>query len=150
MEKLLRQALPSRQFVAVPVSRSNAMRAIRGKGNRSTEWRARMKLVRSKITGWTMNNATLPGKPDIFFPRERVAIFLDGCFWHGCPRCGHIPRTNSRFWRLKLMNNRRRDTKNADRMRRAGISVVRLWEHRLTGNGWIKVLKTKLHRRRRG
>jgi DNA mismatch endonuclease Vsr len=149
MEKLLRKALRSCKFVSVSTSRSKVMRAIRGKGNRSTEWRARMKLVRSEIDGWTMHNAMLPGRPDIYFPNERLAIFLDGCFWHGCPLCGHIPHTNKEFWRLKLVGNRRRDERNTARIRRAGISVLRVWEHELIDNRWLRMVKSKLHSRRR-
>src|SRR5688500_15793960 len=97
MEKLLRETLPGGQFLNVPKVRSRAMSAIRGKNNRSTEIKFRMALVRAGISGWSIHE-NLPGRPDVYFSGARVAVFLDGCFWHGCARCGHIPKTNSLFW----------------------------------------------------
>lgn len=130
MEKLLRTTLPGGSFTNVPKVRSRTMAAIKGKHNRSTERQFRMALVRAGIRKW-VTHANLPGKPDIFFPRARLAIFLDGCFWHGCNRCGHIPKTNSLFWDTKIGRNRERDRRNSTLVRKEGIRVIRVWEHTL-------------------
>src|SRR4051794_10611396 len=65
---------------------------------------------------------------DIVFPRERIAVFVDGCFWHGCPRHGRVPRTNRDYWEVKLAANVRRDQLNTARLEQAGWAVVRVWE----------------------
>src|SRR5271156_4916536 len=88
--------------------RSERMSRIKGRRNQTTEL-AFLALCRAgKIWGWRRHVA-LPGRPDVVFPKHRVAIFLDGCFWHGCPRHCKMPSTNSEFWALKIMTNRRRD-----------------------------------------
>lgn len=130
MEKLLRATLPEGRFPNVPQARSRAMAAVKGKHNRSTEIQFRMALVRDGVTGW-VTHANLQGKPDIYFPKARVAIFLDGCFWHGCARCGHIPKTNPLFWATKISRNKNRDRRNSQLVKKAGIRVIRIWEHSL-------------------
>jgi DNA mismatch endonuclease, patch repair protein len=107
------------------------MAAVRGRGNRSTELKLRMGLVRAGIEGWICNEANLPGKPDFYFPSAKLAVFVDGCFWHGCARCGHIPKTNSEFWAVKIDRNRRRHRKIATLLAKLGIRTVRFWEHQL-------------------
>lgn len=89
-----------------------------------------MALVRSGIRGFILH-PKLPGKPDFFFPEHNVAIFVDGCFWHGCDMCGHVPKTNSKFWAMKIQRNIQRDTRNTRLLKAQGIRVVRLWEHQL-------------------
>jgi DNA mismatch endonuclease, patch repair protein len=68
-------------------------------------------------------------RPDIVFPRERVALFLDGCFWHSCPEHGNRPATNSSYWDAKLERNRERDVRNDRDLESAGWLVLRVWEH---------------------
>ncbi len=131
MEKSLRRLLLDGKFSGVSPERAQAMRAVKGRGNRTTENRLRAALVRHTIKGWKVRLAGVPGNPDFVFPTLRIAIFVDGCFWHGCPACGHIPRTNSRFWAAKIASNRRRDKANYVRLRRQGFQVLRLWEHSL-------------------
>lgn len=130
MERLLKQTLPSGRFSNVSVVRSRSMAAVKGKNNATTERLLRMALVRSRISGW-VTHANLPGRPDIYFPKIRLAIFLDGCFWHGCSRCGHVPKTNTLFWETKIKRNRQRDRKNARLLRAQGVFVIRAWEHAL-------------------
>lgn len=130
MERLLKQTLPDGRFSNVSVTRSRSMSAVKSKNNLSTERLLRMALVRSRIRGW-ITHADLPGKPDIYFPKERLAVFLDGCFWHGCSRCGHIPKTNTLFWATKIKRNRQRDQKNGRLLRGQGVLVIRAWEHSL-------------------
>ncbi len=67
--------------------------------------------------------------PDVTFPRKRVAVFVDGCFWHGCPEHGTHPRTNSSYWSAKLTRNRERDGRVDSALSSAGWQVVRVWEH---------------------
>lgn len=90
-----------------------------------------MALVRAGISGWVLHAKDLPGKPDFFFPTMNVAVFVDGCFWHGCPKCGHIPRTRAEFWAAKIQRNRERDLQMSALLRRQKIRVLRIWEHEL-------------------
>jgi DNA mismatch endonuclease (patch repair protein) len=71
----------------------------------------------------------LPGHPDLHFPRARVAVFVDGCFWHGCPAHQVMPHTHRRFWRKKLQDNRSRDRRVNRELRFRGWTVLRFWEH---------------------
>ncbi len=63
------------------------------------------------------------------FTRVRVAVFVDGCFWHRCPEHGSFPKTNAEWWRSKLDGNVRRDHATDESLRRAGWQVIRIWEH---------------------
>ena len=107
--------------------RSEVMSRIRGRGNKTTEL-AMMKLFREHgLTGWRRHQK-LPGKPDFVFRSGKVAVFVDGCFWHGCPRCYREPRTRKRFWRDKINGNKKRDGKVARTLRSRGWKVARVWE----------------------
>jgi DNA mismatch endonuclease, patch repair protein len=130
MEALLKLKLKNGRFDAVPMERSRIMSSIRGKSNKSTERTLRMALVRTGIRGWQLH-ADLPGRPDFYFHKLRIAVFVDGCFWHGCARCGHIPRTNRPFWKAKIARNRQRDRRNLKTLRAQKIDVLRFWEHDL-------------------
>ena len=68
-------------------------------------------------------------RPDIVFPKRRVAVFIDGCFWHSCPEHGQMPKTNSPYWETKLNNNKTRDLADTLALERDGWKVVRIWEH---------------------
>jgi DNA mismatch endonuclease (patch repair protein) len=68
-------------------------------------------------------------KGDIVFQRLKVAIFVDGCFWHGCPIHGTWPKANAEFWRKKIETNRQRDLDTNRRLEKAGWKVIRIWEH---------------------
>lgn len=68
-------------------------------------------------------------RADIVFTRARVVVFVDGCFWHGCPKHGTWPKANAQFWREKIELNRRRDEDTDERMRQEGWTVIRAWEH---------------------
>lgn len=68
-------------------------------------------------------------RPDIVFTRRKIAVFVDGCFWHSCPEHGRIPGVNESYWSPKLAGNRARDRSNASALEAAGWTVVRVWEH---------------------
>ena len=75
----------------------------------------------------------LPGTPDIAFRGIKLAIFVDGCFWHGCPEHGTVPKTNTPFWVAKISRNRLRDKKVDESLKRLGWKVIRIWEHQALG-----------------
>ena len=131
MEKLLKEKLIRGKFINVGPIRSRTMGAIRSKNNRSTEQRLRMELIRNGIKGWRLHPKHVFGSPDIFFPKQRVAIFVDGCFWHGCPNCGHIPKTRRSFGKMKIERNQSRDRKTTLALKKQAIKVVRSWECQL-------------------
>ena len=131
MERVLRLRLPNGTFNDVPVGRSRNMAAIRGEGNFSTEQRLRMCLVRAGLRGWLVRPQNLPGKPDFFFPVASLAVFVDGCFWHGCPNCSRIPKTRRPFWSLKIQRNQARDKKTTASLQARRVSVLRVWECQL-------------------
>jgi DNA mismatch endonuclease (patch repair protein) len=74
-------------------------------------------------------NARLPGRPDIVLTRARVAVFVDGCFWHACPSHGVVPKNNRAWWAAKLARNVERDREKDDALRALGWVVVHVWEH---------------------
>ncbi|HEV7681174.1 MAG TPA: very short patch repair endonuclease [Pyrinomonadaceae bacterium] len=143
MEKLLRATLPDGRFSNVPKVRSLAMAAVKGKHNRTTEIQFRMALVRAGITGW-LTHSDLPGKPDVYFSKAKIAIFLDGCFWHGCGRCGHIPKTNNLFWATKIRRTQARDRKTSRLLRKRGVHVIRTWEHTLSNPTQLKKILERI------
>ena len=110
--------------------RSEVMSRIRGKGNRNTELML-IKLMRmNSITGWRRNQPIF-GKPDFVFRSARVAVFVDGCFWHVCPKHCKMPSTNQEFWQKKLEANKNRDRTVNRELRKKGWRVLRIWEHEM-------------------
>jgi DNA mismatch endonuclease (patch repair protein) len=114
-----------------PAVRSRTMAAVRSTGNRSTERILRAHLVRRGLSGWRLNARDLPGCPDFVFDRARVAVFVDGCFWHGCPSCHRAPGSNQDYWTKKVERNRKRDRRVARLLRADDWSVMRVWKHDL-------------------
>ncbi|MFA6013513.1 MAG: very short patch repair endonuclease [Gallionellaceae bacterium] len=110
--------------------RSEVMSLIRSRGNKATELRLIEIFREFHITGWRRNQLLL-GKPDFTFKRERVVVFVDGCFWHGCPKCYKRPSSNQEFWDAKIANNRKRDRLVNRELRRLEWRVVRIWQHQL-------------------
>lgn len=110
------------------LSRSALMSRIRSKGNATTELRLVKILRAAKIGGWRQN-CPLRGKPDFVFPKARLAVFVDGCFWHG-HICGRnlTPTRNAKMWQEKIIGNLRRDRRVTRHLRDNGWSVVRIWE----------------------
>ena len=133
MERFLRKKLVGGKFKGVSSVRSKMMGAVKGQGNKTTELKFCQALKRVKLSGWKTHEK-LVGSPDISFPYYKIAIFLDGCFWHGCPKCGHIPRTNSAYWKAKIERNKERDIQKAEALKEQGYLVLRFWEHDLAEN----------------
>jgi len=131
LDRTLRAILPGGAFRHVPPARSRAMGKVRGRGNSSTEGRLRFALVSAGIDGWRLHARDIAGCPDFYFTEERLAVFVDGCFWHGCRKCGHVPKTNSAFWKKKLERNRMRDRRHTRTLEKQGALVIRFWEHEL-------------------
>jgi DNA mismatch endonuclease (patch repair protein) len=107
--------------------RSKNMAAVRSKGNRSTELAFGKILWAWGLRGYR-KHWPVHGRPDFAWPCLKVAVFVDGCFWHGCTRCKSLPRSNAAFWRDKIEANQRRDKRVTTRLRRAGWTVVRVKE----------------------
>jgi DNA mismatch endonuclease (patch repair protein) len=110
--------------------RSQVMSRIRGRGNKETELVLVTLFRRHRITGWRRHQDVF-GRPDFIFREQRVAVFVDGCFWHGCPRHSNMPVNNGAFWRRKLAANTKRDRLVTSTLKRENWRVVRIWEHDL-------------------
>jgi DNA mismatch endonuclease, patch repair protein len=111
--------------------RSEVMSLIRSHGNKATELRLIEVFQAYRITGWRRKQ-TLFGNPDFIFRKERVCIFVDGCFWHNCPKHGTQPAMNRLFWSKKLQRNIVRDRLVNLILRKNGWRVLRVWQHELT------------------
>lgn len=128
-----------------PAQRSARMARVRSRGNRSTEIRVMHALRSHGLKGWRRHPKSVPGTPDFYFSRPApLALFVDGCFWHACPKCGRLPKSRRAFWVAKIDENRRRDERMRRLLRRAGIATMRVWEHELNAEGWIDRLKRRL------
>jgi len=110
--------------------RSQIMAAIRSRGNKDTELKLAAILRAARITGWRRHEP-LPGRPDFVFRRERLAVFVDGCFWHGCRRHCRMPQDNREYWQRKISRNLARDRATTKALKASGWRVLRLWGHAL-------------------
>jgi len=110
------------------LARGELMSRVRSSGNKSTEQRLAILLRKSHVTGWR-RNFDLLGKPDFAWPKIKLAVFVDGCFWHG-HACGRNldPRTNAGAWKAKIQRNKRRDRRVARSLCESGWVVLRIWE----------------------
>jgi DNA mismatch endonuclease (patch repair protein) len=106
--------------------RSKIMAAVRSRGNTTTELPLAKLLWSAGLRGYR-KHWPVAGKPDFAWPGRKVAVFVDGCFWHVC-RCKYLPRTHTAFWRNKIETNRRRDRRVSRSLRREGWIVVRVKE----------------------
>jgi len=101
-------------------------------------------LSAAGIRGYRLHYRNAPGKPDIAFVGRKVAVFVHGCFWHGCPHCKrYAPRSNRAWWKKKLATNRDRDQRKQRELRKAGWSVVTVWECRLKRSPGVAVRKVE-------
>ena len=125
--------------------RSEVMSLIRSHGNKGTELRLIEIFRIHGIKGWRRKQK-LPGKPDFVFAKERLCIFVDGCFWHGCAKCYRPPSSNEVYWDAKVLRNRERDQKVGKQLRKMGWLVLRLWEHELSAKDERRI-KSRILRR---
>ena len=128
--------------VFTKLKRSDVMSRIRGRGNEDTEIALARLLRQNKITGWR-SHLPIFGKPDFTFRRQRLLIFVDGCFWHACRKHSKMPGSNQLYWRKKLARNTLRDRLVTRTLSKEGWRVLRIWEHDLAGQAPLCVLKIK-------
>ena len=113
--------------------RSQIMAAVRSRGNTTTELAFGKLLWASGVRGYR-KHWKVAGKPDFAWPGRKIAVFVDGCFWHGCVRCKTLPDTNVEFWRKKIETNQARDKRVRKLLRMDGWTVLRFWEHGVKRN----------------
>lgn len=143
------------------VKRSDVMSCIRSRGNKDTEVALAKLFRRHRISGWRRQieirgRAVLPRRldeatehrrptfrvrPDFVFPKLKLAVFVDGCFWHGCPQHGTKPKGNAAFWRRKFSSNIARDRLVTRTLRRDNWRVLRIWEHELARKHEARLLR---------
>ena len=113
-----------------PKQRSRIMARVKSTGNQSTE-SALIAIFRThRVSGWRRQYPTT-GTPDFSFPKHKIAVFVDGCFWHGCPKHCRMPATNRTYWNQKIARNVQRDSTVCRALRKKGWKIVRIWEHAL-------------------
>jgi len=110
--------------------RSAVMAAIRSTGNKATELKLVSILRAAGITGWRRHQP-VHGRPDFIFRRQRLAVFVDGCFWHGCRWHCRMPHSSMHYWGPKIAANAARDFTTNRVLRSRGWRVLRIWEHSL-------------------
>lgn len=117
---------PAPPATSLAVSRS--MKGNRGK-NTAPELELRRLLREAGYPGYRLHWKKAPGHPDIAYPGRKVAIFVNGCFWHRCPTCNPpLPKSNADFWERKFELNRERDCRKAEALESAGWRVIVVWE----------------------
>ena len=122
--------------------RSEVMSRIRARGNRDTELRLMLIFRKHHISGWRRNGRVF-GKPDFVFPREKIAVFVDGCFWHRHPGCkfAYTPKSRPEFWQRKFDSNVTRDKIVTCELRNSGWRTLRVWECQLHQKHWPKIAR---------
>lgn len=113
------------------IDRRKAMQAVKS-SQTSLERSFASQLASRGIRGWKCNLTSVSGKPDFAFPKEKIALFIDGCFWHGCRKCQKpLPVANAEYWLQKIERNKKRARKVGRELRSKGWIVLRFWEHDL-------------------
>ena len=118
------------------------MSRIKGRDNRDTELVLAKLFRQNEITGWR-RHLSLCGKPDFAFRKERVAVFVDGCFWHACPKHATLPKNNRALWKKKFIGNTNRDKRVNRELRKDGWRGVRIWEHDLSKNSAVCIRRIR-------
>ena len=108
-----------------------AIKALGSSRRKEAQISSGMNAAEKKVRASSRRLLPLKVRPDFVFAKQRLAVFVDGCFWHGCPRHGTKPKGNAAFWKKKLERNRARDREVNRALRRAGWRVMRIWEHEL-------------------
>jgi DNA mismatch endonuclease (patch repair protein) len=103
-----------------------------GSKNTKPEQLMRSTLSALGVKGYRLHYTKAPGRPDIAFVGRKIAVFVHGCFWHGCPHCQrYAPKTNRAWWKNKLTTNQARDRRKTEELEHAGWKVITVWECRL-------------------
>lgn len=110
--------------------RSKIMASVHSEGNRTTEIVFGRLLWAAGLRGYR-KHWPIAGKPDFAWPGRKIAVFVDGCFWHGCAKCRSLPTSNVEFWKNKIERNQKRDRRITRLLRRQGWKVARIWECRV-------------------
>lgn len=127
-----RAPIPKEERTSAVMSRIRA-------GNTQPELLLRAALRSLGLRGYRLHYAKVPGRPDIAFVGRRVAVFVHGCFWHGCPHCRpQRPRSHQAFWNAKLDRNKARDAEKAKALRALGWKVVTVWECRIKADAQVQ------------
>ena len=128
-------ARPPGRDTRYPRPSSGAVSAVM-RGNKKVDTRPEIavrRLLHAEGLRYRVNYPIVTGairvRPDVVLTRSRIAVFIDGCFWHGCPEHGTRPRVNARYWKAKLARNRARDALVSSALQAAGWVVIRAWEH---------------------
>lgn len=130
--------------IFTPEKRSAIMRSIKGKWT-GPEKRL-YEAMRDAGLSPRPHDEQLPGKPDFVFDKQRLAVCVEGCHWHACPRHYKEPKSNVAFWRAKIASNVRRDNRNRRALRAMGLSVMRVWEHEVRTARDATTIANKIHR----
>jgi DNA mismatch endonuclease, patch repair protein len=123
-----------------PTQRSQIMASVKGNGNKSTELKLIEYFKEYNIKGWR-RKYLIAGNPDFVIPKARLAIFVDGCFWHGCKEHCRLPETNREYWSSKIDRNIKRDKIINIDLTAKNWHVIRIWEHDLKKNNYREILK---------
>lgn len=140
-------------MILTPEQKRKAMASNRGRTNPELKlakalWAEGLRYL--TIDGFVRRyGLKLPGKPDLIFTAQRVVVFLDGCFWHGCPACRGIPLHSGEFWRSKIERNRVRDQRVDQELGAQGWTVVRVWEHEVSSRQKLTDVASRLRRQLR-
>lgn len=119
---------------AIPPHVSKSMRSNKSSGTKP-ELLFSKSLWSIGVRGYRKNYKKLKGKPDICFPKHKIAVFINGCFWHRCPKCNlNIPKTNTEFWEKKFNDNVKRDANNIKTLKKLGYKVIVVWECQIKNN----------------
>ena len=136
--------------VFTKAKRSEVMSRIRGRGNKATELALATLFRRNKITGWRRQTEVriqqsggriFRVRVDFVFRQARLALFVDGCFWHGCPRHATQPATHRAFWQKKFARNKIRDSLVNRTLRQRGWTILRVWQHELNRKNEVRLLR---------
>jgi DNA mismatch endonuclease (patch repair protein) len=127
-----------------PNDRKRTMQSVKSKGSK-LEKRLFAMLAGMGIGGWKKNVKNITGKPDVAFPNQKIAFFVDGCFWHGCPHCHRkLPETNHDYWERKIKRNVELAESYNEQLSRDGWIVIRIWEHEIVDPTKLKFLLKEL------
>lgn len=128
---ILREKMPLKLSPSPKASSMTVIKVMKANKAKNTkpEVILRKALWAHHIRGYRLNWKKVPGSPDIVFPKRKIAIFVNGCFWHRCPTCNlPLPKSNTEFWETKFKRNVERDKLKTERLKELGWTVITIWE----------------------